>query len=90
MEDAVILSPLPKILSENKIMDFYEALKKLALGERITRLEWGDKNEYGLLLDGKVCIHTKGNLHQWVISDGDLAGTDWVTLSSNPNINKVV
>lgn len=64
--------------------NFFDALKKLADGDSITRLEWEDKRWYCLLKDGIVQIHKPGEksdkLHAWIINDGDLKAEDWVTL----------
>lgn len=50
-------------------------------GKKITKLEWGDQEYYGLLKNGFLMLHKPdGKFYQWIISDGDLAGQDWVIL----------
>jgi hypothetical protein len=74
-------SPLPQAVVKKVAFDFYEALKELNKGRKITRLEWKDNNIFGILKDGKVMIKTAdGLIHPWTLSDGDLAGEDWILL----------
>ena len=75
-------SPLPpKQVKEVKEYDLFEALKAISQGKRITKKEWADNNIYCILTDGEVRIMlTDGILHPWIISDGDLAGLDWIIL----------
>lgn len=74
-------SPLPPEDDAAKTIDFYTAIKEMALGKRVTKLEWGNKNSYCLLSDGllKIKLHDK-DLQDWIICDGDIAGLDWVVL----------
>jgi len=72
------LSPTPTVKSNE--MSFPDAIKELINGKRITRTVWNDINdinEYGILADGWLTIHTKGAFHKWLVNDGDLMGTDW-------------
>ena len=63
------------------LLDFYDALKEVMNGKKIFREEWEDKKYYGLLQDGKLCIHKPDEkIYTWTISDGDMAGTDWIVL----------
>lgn len=80
-------SPLPtkaKPSESNKEpegMDFFEALRHVIAGKRIHKLEWGDPEYYGYLIDGVLCLHKPtGRDHQWILSDGDLLGTDYIVL----------
>lgn len=63
-------------------MDFYEALKAILEGERVTRLEWPGPEHYCLMYNHRIHIHRPddGKLHPWIIQDGDMAGEDWVIL----------
>ena len=71
-------SPTPTKVVKKVNLDFYEALKELNQGSSITKLEWGNRNIYGLLKDGRVMLHKSDNrYYDWIISDGDLAGDDW-------------
>lgn len=82
MEDQGIptASPVPLKDEVIKTLSFFDALKELAGGKRITKLEWADKNSYGILTDGRLRIMLKDGLHDWIVSDGDLNGVDWIIL----------
>lgn len=60
-----------------KLMDFPSAMEEIIKGNRITRVAWNDVNEYGILADGWLTIHTKGEFHVWKVNDGDLTAQDW-------------
>lgn len=71
-------SPTPTRVVKRVSLDFYEALKALSEGKSITKLEWGNRNIYGLLKDGRVMLHKSDNrYYEWIISDGDLFGSDY-------------
>ena len=73
----------PVILKKqiNGMMAFSEAMYQVIVGKKITRLEWNDKNEYGMLKEGWLQIYTKGQFHIWKISDGDMLNSDWVVIN---------
>lgn len=83
-------SPRPQEVKKNEAVviedvkqkfDFPTAIEKVMDGEKITRLEWKSKEDYGVLKDGKLMLHkANGELAAWWISDGDLWGKDWVCL----------
>ncbi len=77
-------SPLPpkKEAKPDEVkMDFYDAMKELVGGKKIHKLEWADKNFFGELKDGLVKLHKPdGKYYDWIISDGDLKGEDWVII----------
>jgi len=77
-------SPLPpkkETKEKPEGLDFLTAFKELMGGKKIHKLEWKDKGFYGELKDGIVKLHKPtGNYHDWIISEGDLTGTDWVIL----------
>lgn len=63
------------------LMTFSGATAAMQDGKHVTRKEWADPDIYGLLSDGRLKIHLKdGSYHDWIISDGDLAGEDWYVL----------
>lgn len=75
-------SPLPFVTEKSSGLSLYLALRHVEQGERITKLEWNDPSIYGVLHAGRLRIHLKdGLLHDWIISDGDLVGTDWVVVN---------
>ena len=73
--------PSPTILNQVATMDFPAAIRAVIDGQKITKLEWGDPGFYGVLKDGFLMLHKSNDtFYRWVISDGDLTGTDWVTI----------
>ena len=67
----------PPVVEGEVEMSFPDAIKTVIEGKRITRTSWNDINEYGLLADGWLTIHTKGKFAQWIVNSGDLEGIDW-------------
>lgn len=60
-------------------MTFPDALQAVIDGRRITKLEWHDDNAYGELRGGHLQLHkADGKWYDWIISDGDMAGADWI------------
>lgn len=74
------LSPLPQIRKQVKELDFYEALKEVMNGGRITRIEWGDSQIYGVLEGEYLKIFIDGELKNWILSEGDINATDWIVI----------
>ena len=72
------LSPQP-VEQAPITMDFYAALREVAAGKTIRRQSW-PVEDFALMADFLLTVHTKGETKHWVINDGDLAGTDWITL----------
>ncbi len=71
-------SPNPAKVGELKLMDFPEAIKEVIAGKRITKLEWADINTYGYLNGAFLTLHEAHKEGQWILSDGDLNGKDWM------------
>lgn len=80
-------SPLPRKKIKSETVDFFAALKAVHEGDMITKLEWGSSEIYGLLRYGQLQFKKDGKFHQWIISDGDLAGEDWVIIKSTQRMN---
>jgi hypothetical protein len=60
-------------------MDFYTALQEIGLGKKATKKEWANPDIYGILKDGRLMLHKEDDkFYQWIISDGDMSGTDYV------------
>jgi hypothetical protein len=73
-------SPLPE-KTEVEVLSFYDALKEVMAGKRITKKEWGDENIYGVLDDTHLRLHkADGKLYDWILNDGDILGTDWMVI----------
>jgi len=86
-------SPIPTEVKEtqeyriDKVqMTFPEAIKQVIEGKKITRIEWGDVNHYGVLKNDILCLFRDGKngdtFYSWIINDGDLLATDWVVVDS--------
>ena len=70
----------PIIKKVAPFMTFPEAMARIIAGDKVTRSEWGNKDEYGYRKDAMLMIHTKGQDHKWMISDGDLLNNDWIVV----------
>lgn len=71
-------SPVPQTVKQNKVeMPFYDAVRCMIEGAKVTRVEWNNEEEYGHMKDGFVMIHMKDHDYKWVISDGDYLAIDW-------------
>lgn len=88
-KDSVSVSPAvlpqvsPLVKSENLVVefDFPDAVRQILLGKKITKLEWDNPEYYILLQDGHLRIHKPdGKFYDLIVSDGDMAGTDWVVV----------
>lgn len=71
-------SPSPTKLKQ--ITDFPKAIQAIIDGKRITKEEWGNPDDYGILKDGFLMLHRDGKWFRWLVSDGDLTGTDWIIM----------
>jgi len=67
-------------------LDFGEAMRDVVRGLRLTRREWASK-DYVFLQGGILHIriaqddaekHLVAGTHKFIVSEGDLAATDWV------------
>lgn len=84
----ITMSPVPTIRREEKkpLLSFYEALKAVAEGKRITRVDWQDASLFGFLgtykEDHKVLfIRTDDHKdHTWLIAQADMIAEDWFVL----------
>jgi len=62
-------------------MNFYDAVKRISEGSKVTKAEWNDSQFYGTMDNGVLKLHKPdGKLYEWIISDGDIAGTDYVVV----------
>lgn len=72
-------SPKPKKI-DKKELTFNEAITKLLTGKSITKLEWGDKEYHVLLMNERLTLHKPDGYHDWIVSEADMRGTDYVIL----------
>lgn len=61
----------------SELFDFFIAMKRVAEGKKISRKEWENPRIYGIMNKETLLLHKEGEDYSWVISAGDLAGTDW-------------
>jgi hypothetical protein len=81
-------SPRPQRV-EKAGLGFPAAMKLIIDGNTITKREWNSGNIYGVLKDGFLMLHKEdGKFYQWIISEGDLKGEDYIVCNlpiTNPN-----
>ena len=61
-------------------MTFGQAMQEVAIGKRVRRLEWAQKETYLALNNNQLSIFKPEdkNLHPLIVSLGDILGDDWV------------
>jgi hypothetical protein len=72
--------PLPVRNPENETLDFFDALRQVRDGRRITKLEWDDPACFLQMLNGHLMIYkpSTAKYHDLIVSDGDMFGEDWI------------
>ena len=63
-------------------MTFPQAVQEIIDGKRVSKREWADPESYGFTNDNGagtvvLSLHKEDGNHQWVLSWGDLTGTDY-------------
>ena len=62
-------------------LNFSNAMQKIVDGAKVHKLEWEDKTYYAVREDGFLMLHKPdGQFHQWLISEADMLGTDYIVL----------
>lgn len=69
------MSPTVKEVPE-ETMDFYEAIRQIVLGKKVTKSEWNNE-DYVFMKAELLHINRDGKDHQWIISLADISGEDW-------------
>jgi len=79
MNEEVVVSPTPAVspTPTPAVMNFYDALKQVAMLKKIHRLAW-PQEDHVFLQEGQLRISRKGVVYNLVVTDGDLSGEDWV------------
>ncbi len=73
-------SPKPT-KKQPQLMSFTDALEAILKGDRVTRAEWENEGEYGLLLsDGFLGIRHENKLHTWKLHQEDIIADDWYVI----------
>ena len=66
---------------KQELYNFYDALKLIIEGERVTKLEWNNLDVYGVLQDGRLRLRKEDKkFYDWILSDGDLEGGDYIKI----------
>jgi hypothetical protein len=77
-------SPLPQGLKKEvrpSGIVFPLAIKAVIEGKKIFKLEWEDKGFYGFLNGEFLSLHKPdGKNYQWIVSEADLKGEDWIII----------
>lgn len=79
MESAT--SPVPTKKNVRRLLNFYEALKEVADGKMIFRIDWQSEGVWGLIYNETLALKkSDGKYYSWVVSLGDMLAEDWVVL----------
>jgi hypothetical protein len=79
------LTPIPREVGQSITMSFPDAMREVIAGKKVRRMEWPD-DDFALLKDSWLTIHTKGKFHTWLISEGDMVDTqDWIVVVKEVN-----
>lgn len=73
---------MPSPVVAETVMDFYEALKAVAAGEKVRRQSWPTEDAM-FMQGGFLHVRNATGVHKLLVSDGDLAGADWVVVRDN-------
>jgi hypothetical protein len=74
-------TPLPKNIKDEPGLTFDKAIKCVMGGGKITKKEWNSPESYGFLNGKWLSLHKPDGInYQWLISDGDMLGEDWVVI----------
>lgn len=83
-EPVVVNEPEPvdePATSPEITLEFYDALKEVAVGKKICKKSWDNPGWYGFMNEGRLTLHKPaGTLHDWIVTDGDMDGDDWVVI----------
>lgn len=81
--EAEFMTPTPQRKEHESItMSFIDAMREIVNGKTVRRISWPE-DDYSLLKDGWIVVHTGGKDHSWTISDGDIEGEDWIVKEAN-------
>jgi hypothetical protein len=70
-----------EVIPEPLKIDFFDAMRMVSKGIRVTKLEWGDPEIYVMLHDSHLSLHkADGRFFDLIVSAGDMLGTDWIVI----------
>jgi len=74
------MSPTEEKQSKNEDgMTFPGAMEVVSRGGKVRRLEWEDREIYCTMHEHRLSVmNEKHQMAEWIISDGDMEGDDWV------------
>ncbi len=73
-------TPLP-LTKPTATMTFGEMLHALTYADATaTKLEWGTNDTFVRVAEGYLKIYVDGVYKNWIVSMGDLLGTEWVLM----------
>jgi|SaaInlLV_10m_DNA_2_1039722.scaffolds.fasta_scaffold00542_25 hypothetical protein len=75
-------SPVPTIKKEEyeDEVDFFEAMKAVVDGKRVTKAEWEDIHQCVYLADEYLKIHIDNKVSNFTVRLPDMLGEDWIVL----------
>lgn len=79
-DKSVIISRSPAPVRKIETFNFYDGLKLVSNGKKITKISWGDHNIYVFMKNDFLHIHIGGTDRQLIVSKGDMEGIDWFEL----------
>jgi hypothetical protein len=75
-------SPVPEAVNVAVPLDFYAAIAVIVGGGKVTKADWGSKEYYGVMESSTLRLHKPdGKSYNWLISEGDILGTDYEVIS---------
>ena len=80
MSSKIAQSPARLRSVQQGMMDFPDALRAVIAGKRISKAEWDNLKIYGELRKNVLMIHLEDGWHKWIVSEGDLTGSDWFVI----------
>lgn len=82
IEEAELItsSPMPIKTQEVIELTFFDAVREMIEGKRVTKKEWGDNNTYCLMANEHLSIHINNKINDWIVSQADIQGIDWIVL----------
>lgn len=72
--------PTPSFSKSADALDWYDAIRAVVAGKKITRVEWGSSDCVFLHAERLHLRKADGTLHQLIVSEGDLLATDWIVV----------
>lgn len=74
-------SPIPPEVTDGQILlTFPDAMREVISGKKVRRLEWENKEEYGILSEGYLRVYRDNIFYIWSVNDGDMYASDWIVV----------